>query len=244
VTAGGGPRSFADLHTHSRASFDSLASPASLVRTAASHGLTHLAITDHDRIDGAIEARDRAADIAPDLTVIVGEEVRTADGDLICLFLDQAIPPGLPAEEAIARARSQGALVGVPHPFDRFRGSLLRDARMERLAGQVDWIETHNARIAVGKGNQLAAEFARDHGLPGIAVSDAHTTFEVGVAYTVLDGDPSTAAGLLAALPTAELMTGRASMYIRLLTPLAKVVQRARGNGRIRPTGGAAAAVR
>jgi hypothetical protein len=75
-------------------------------------------------------------------------------------------------------------------------------------------------------------------------VSDAHTTFEVGVAYTVLDGDPSTATGLLAALPTAELMTGRASMYIRLLTPLAKVVQRARGNGRIRPTGGAAAAVR
>ena len=242
--APGGGRFFADLHTHSRASFDSLASPASLVRTAASHGLTHLAITDHDRIDGAIEARERAADIAPDLTVIVGEEVRTADGDLICLFLEQAIPPGLPAEEAIARARSQGAVVGVPHPFDRFRGSLLRDANMERLAGQVDWIETYNARIAVGKGNQLAAEFARDHGLPGIAVSDAHTTFEVGVAYTVLHRDPSTAAGLLAALPTAELVTGRASIYVRLLTPLAKVVQRARGNGRIRPTDGAAAAVR
>jgi predicted metal-dependent phosphoesterase TrpH len=219
-------RFFADLHTHSRASFDSLASPASLVRTAASHGLTHLAITDHDRIDGAKEARERAADVAPDLTVIVGEEVRTAEGDLICLFLDDAIPPGLPAEEAIARARSQGALVGVPHP------------------GQVDWIETHNARVAIGKGNQLAAEFALDHGLPGIAVSDAHSTFEVGVAYTAFDEDPSTPPGLLAALATAELVTGRASMYLRLLTPLAKIVQRARGNGRIRPTGGTAAAVR
>ena len=160
MTAPGG-RSFADLHAHSRASFDSLASPASLVRTAASRGLTHLAITDHDRIDGALEARDRAAELAPGLTVIVGEEVRTADGDLICLFLDEAIPPGLPADEAIARARAQGGLVGVPHPFDRFRGSLLRDARMERLAGSVDWIETHNARIALGNGNQLAAEFAR-----------------------------------------------------------------------------------
>ena len=62
--AGGrtGRRAFADLHTHSRASFDSLASPASLVRTAASRGLTHLAITDHDRIDGALEARAIAAD--------------------------------------------------------------------------------------------------------------------------------------------------------------------------------------
>ena len=228
-------RVFADLHTHSRASFDSLAAPASLVRTAARRGLTHLAITDHDRIDGALAARAAAAATEPGLTVIVGEEVRTADGDLICLFLDEAIPPGLPAEEAIARARAQGALVGVPHPFDRFRGSLLRDARMERLARLVDWIETHNARVAFGKGNQLAAEFAHEHGLPGIAVSDAHSSFEVGVAYTVLEGDPSTAAGLLAALPSAEIMTGRASMYIRLLTPVATIVQRARGNGRIQP---------
>ena len=239
-----GGRSFADLHTHSRASFDSLASPESLVRTAASRGLTHLAITDHDRIDGAVEARDRAAEIVPEVTVIVGEEVRTADGDLICLFLEEAIPPGLPTEEAIARARAQGALVGVPHPFDRFRGSLPRDARMERLAGQVDWIETHNARIALGKGNQHASAFALEHGLPGIAVSDAHSTFEIGVAYTVLAGDPSTAAGLLAALPAAELVVGRASIYFRLMTPIAKVVQRARGNGRIQPAGDAAAAPR
>jgi predicted metal-dependent phosphoesterase TrpH len=237
-------RAFADLHTHSRASFDALASPASLVRTAARRGLTHLAITDHDRIDGALEARERAGDIAPELTVIVGEEVRTADGDLICLFLDEPIPPGLPADETIARARAQGALVGVPHPFDRFRGSLLRDARLERLADAVDWIETHNARIAVGKGNQLAAEFAHEHGLPRIAVSDAHSSFEIGVAYTILDGDPSTASGLVAALATAQLVTGRASVYVRLLTPLAKVIQRARGNGRIEPAGGATAAIR
>lgn len=237
-------RAFADLHTHSRASFDSLASPAALVRTAATRGLTHLAITDHDRIDGALEARDLAVSTAPGLSVIVGEEVRTTEGDLICLFLERAIPPGLPPDEAIAEARAQGALVGVPHPFDRFRGSLLRDVRMERLAEQVDWIETHNARIALGNGNQVAAEFAVAHGLPGIAVSDAHSSFEVGVAYTVLDGDLSTAAGLLAALPPVDLVTGRASLYVRLLTPVAKVIQRARGNGRIGPTGDAAAAVR
>lgn len=229
---------FADLHAHSRASFDSLASPASLIRTAAARGLTHLAITDHDRIDGALEARDRAAELAPGLSVIVGEEVRTADGDLVCLFLERAIPPGLPVEDAIAAARAQGALVGVPHPFDRFRGSLLRDARMERLAPLVDWVETHNSRIIGGAGNQKAAEFARAHHLPGIAVSDAHSAFEIGVSYTILDGDPSTAAGLLAALPSARFMTGRASFYVRLLTPLAKVIQRARGNGRVRPTDG------
>ncbi len=228
-------RAFADLHTHSRASFDSLASPTSLVRTAARRGLTHLAITDHDRIDGALEARDLARTIAPELTVIVGEEVRTIEGDLVCLFLERAIPPGLSAAEVVAAAHAQGALVGVPHPFDRLRGSLLRDERMEELASRVDWIETHNARITFGQGNQRAAEFAVAHRVPGIAVSDAHSAFEVGIAYTALAGDPSTADGLRAALPSAELVMGRTSLYLRLLTPIAKVIQRAHGNGRIEP---------
>jgi predicted metal-dependent phosphoesterase TrpH len=233
----GSSRSFADLHAHSSASFDSLASPASLVRTAAARGLTHLAITDHDRIDGALAAREIAASIAPELTVIVGEEVKTADGDLIALFLERAIAPGLTAEEAIGQIRAQGGLVGIPHPFDRFRGSLLRDARMERLATQVDWIEVHNARVALGDGNRRAAELATARGIAGVAVSDAHSAFEVGVAYTVMaDADPSTPEGLLAALGRAELVTGRASFNVRLITPVAKVVQRLRGNGRVRPS--------
>jgi len=86
----------------------------------------------------------------------------------------------------------------------------------------------------VGRGNEDAAEFALEHGLPGVSVSDAHSIMEVGVAYTALDGDPSTPAGLLAALPTAEIIPGRASYLIRLWTPVAKGVNRIRGNGRIR----------
>ena len=59
----------------------------------------------------------------------------------------------------------------------------------------------------VGDGNERAAEFAATTGMSGVAVSDAHTAMEVGVAYIALDGDPSTPAGLLAALPEAELVT-------------------------------------
>jgi predicted metal-dependent phosphoesterase TrpH len=228
-------RWFADLHTHSRASFDSLASPEALIRTADRRGLTHLAITDHDRVDGALEGRAIAADVAPRVTVIVGEEIKSADGDLVALFLDEAVPPGLSVDETIAAVRAQGGLIGIPHPFDRYRGSLLKDARMERLVEMVDWVETHNARVVLGNGNQKAAELAHAHGRPGIAVSDAHSAFEVGVAYTAFDRDPSTAAGLLAALPTAELVLGRASLYVRLWTPIAKLVQRARGNRRVLP---------
>lgn len=225
-------RAFVDLHCHTRASFDCLSAPKAVVRAAAERGLTHLAITDHDRIDGALEAREAAP---AGLTVIVGEEVKTREGDLICLFLERAIPPGLSAAETIAAAREQGGLVGIPHPFDRLRGSLLRDARAtEALGWEVDWVETHNARL-VGHGNERAASYARELGLPGVAVSDAHSVMEVGVAYTALNGDPSTPAGLLAALGAAELVPGRATFAVRVWTPLAKLVQRTRGNRRIRP---------
>lgn len=224
-------RWFIDLHCHTSASFDSLAEPARVAAAAASRGLTHVIVTDHDRIEGALRARDAAP---PGLTVIVGEEVKTADGDLICAFLERAIEPGMPADETIAAAREQGALVGIPHPFDRLRGSLSKSARLETLAPLVDWVEVHNARL-VGGGNEEAATFARTHERPGVAVSDAHSVMEIGVAYTALDGDPSAPDGLLAALAGAELIVGRATYAVRLWTPIAKGIQRLRGNGRVTP---------
>lgn len=226
------PRSFVDLHCHTSASFDSLATPRAVVRAAAGRGLTHLAVTDHDGIDGALEAREFAGKEGWALTILIGQEVRTLEGDLIALFLERAVPANLPAVDAIAEIRAQGGLVGIPHPFDRFRGSLLNDVRMASLAPLVDWVEAHNARVMIGRGNEQAAAFAREHGLPGVAVSDAHSVIEVGVAYVALDGDPSTPAGLLAGLAAIDLVTGRATFFVRLVTPIAKLVQRARGNGR------------
>ena len=225
-------RYFVDLHCHTNASFDSLSDPRKVVTAAATRGLTHLAITDHDRIDGALRARDAAP---AELTVIVGEEVHTVDGDLIALFLERAVDPHRPARETIEAVRAQGGLIGIPHPFDRFRGSMLRDPRLEGMAQLVDWVEAHNARVVGGSGNERAQQFARDMGLPGIAVSDAHSVLEVGVAYTALNVDPSTPQGLLAALTNVELVPGRASYIVRTLTPLAKLINRARRNRRVPP---------
>jgi predicted metal-dependent phosphoesterase TrpH len=223
-------RAFIDLHCHTSASFDCLASPALVARTAATRGLTHLAITDHDTIEGALRARDAAPE---GLVVIVGEEVKTADGDLVALFLERAVAPHRPAAETIAEVRAQGGVVGIPHPFDKHRGSMLKDPRLEALAAQVDWVEAHNARVIGRSGNERAAAFAQERGLPGVAVSDAHSALEVGVAYTIVDGDPSTPAGLLAALSALELVQGRATYFARLITPVSKVVNAARGNRRV-----------
>ena len=235
-------RAYVDLHCHTSSSFDSLADPRSVVRAAAARGLTHLAITDHDRIDGALRARDAAPG---GLTVIIGEECRTADGDLICVFLQRPVAPGRPALQTIAEVRAQGGLVGIPHPFDRFRNSMSQRARSRHsladLATQVDWVESYNARL-LGGGNDRAADFARAQALPGVAVSDAHTVLEVADAYSVLTGQPGTPDGLLAALANGvEVIPGRASYVVRLVIPVAKLIQRSRGNRRIAPAGPSAA---
>lgn len=235
-------RSFVDLHCHTSASFDSLASPAAVVRAAAARGLTHLAITDHDRIDGALEAQAYLASEAgraagPGLALIVGQEIRTSSGDLIGVFLREAVPPGLPPAEAVAAVRAQGGLVGMAHPFDRFRGSVGRGEAeaTEEIAAAVDWIEAWNARLMFGDGNARAAALAAAADMPGVAVSDAHTTLELGVAATILQGDLSSPDGLRAALGgPIELVMGRGSAYARLLGPAAKLVQRARGRGRVK----------
>jgi predicted metal-dependent phosphoesterase TrpH len=227
-----GLRAVIDLHCHTDASFDSLASPASVVRAAAARGLTHLAITDHDRIDGALRARDAAP---AGLAVIVGEEVRTREGDLICVFLERPVPSGSSVLEAIAAARDQGALVGIPHPFDPHRASLLMNPHLEDLAERVDWVETWNARLLGRGGNERAATFARTCGLPGIAVSDAHSILEVGVAHSILHGDPSTPAGLRDALKSVSHSFAGALDVARATTPIARLIERVRGEHRTSP---------
>lgn len=201
------------------------------MRAAAARGLTHLAITDHERIDGALVARDAAP---PELTVIVGEEIRTRTGDLIGLYLEQAVPAGLSALETALRIREQGGLVGLAHPFDRLRASSARRAdvtELGELLAVVDYVEVFNARL-IGSGNQRAAEWAREHDLAGVAVSDAHTVLEVGVSYSTMDGPVESAADLRAALGSAGLVMSRGSYLARAGMPFFKLVQRWRGNPR------------
>jgi predicted metal-dependent phosphoesterase TrpH len=234
--------SLADLHCHTSASFDSLSKPADVARVAAERGLTHLAITDHDRIDGALVARDAMAALSggpAGLQIIVGQEVRTTTGDLIALFIEEPSPPGLAPADAAQRIREQGGAVGLAHPYDRFRAGAARpgwEEELERLLPLLDYVETWNSRLMLGDGNRRAAELALAHGLPGAAVSDAHTLLEVGVSYTIVEGPLDSAASLRAGLVGARMVTSHGSRLVRLAMPLAKVVQRMRGNRRVRVT--------
>ena len=232
-TQEGAPKAFVDLHSHSSSSFDSLSDPIALTRAAAARGITHLASTDHDRVDGAQRARDAQI---PGITVLVGSEVRTRDGDMIALFIERPIKVGLSPAESIAAIREQGGLVGIPHPFDGTRGSLLLKEEHAELITLVDWIEGWNARLLAPGGNARAATLAATHRIPSVASSDAHSIMEIGNAATVLTGDPSTPALMRAALAAPhELITGRGALLARLVMPFVKVINAARGNRRIKP---------
>jgi predicted metal-dependent phosphoesterase TrpH len=167
-----------DLHVHSRYSVDGSLSPETIVELCRQRGMGALAITDHNTIAGAQAVRGIAT-----FPVIIGQEITTYDGEMIALFLAEEVPRDLSAGETMALVRQQGGLVGVPHPFDRLRGESLRRDVLREIAGELDFIEGLNARVTFGRDNHHAQEFARRHGLPCTAGSDAHSKYELGRAY-------------------------------------------------------------
>jgi hypothetical protein len=209
-----------DCHTHTGHSSDSLLPATRLLEQAVKRGLAAIAVTDHNSLGGGLQARalcERMPEHFGGLAVIVGEEVKTSEGELIGLFLSEEVPRGLTPEETIKRIRDQGGLVFAPHPLDRLRGSRLKERALLRITGQLDAIETLNARTTLEADNVRAQEFARRHHLPGIGGSDAHTASEVGAAYLELDAPPAlTAEGL-----RAQLASGRVDGH--LSTPLVHV---------------------
>ena len=130
-----------------------------------------------------------------------------------------------------AAVREQGGVVGVAHPFDRFRQGAGRkgwEEELERVIPLLDYVEAWNARIMVGDGNTRAAEYAKIHDLPGTRfVRRAHGH---GSRRGVHDPRRAmdTAEEFRAALAAGpKLVTAHGSRLIRLGMPFAKLVQRA-----------------
>ena len=165
----------ADLHTHTRRSPDGLTSPRAFVQRCLARSLTHVAVTDHNTIAGA---HDIAANAAGRITVIIGEEVSTAAGELIGLFLDQHVPAGLSLLETVERIHAQGGLVMAPHPFDPLRPGI-RQAGLRAISEAVDVVEGYNGRALLGRFDHVARRWAEEHNRPVGLGSDAHLESEL-----------------------------------------------------------------
>ena len=146
-----------DLHMHTDHSPDCATPVETLIASAERAGLGAIAVTDHNEISGALEAREVANGR---VKVIVGEEVKTAgQGEVIGLFIEDKIPRGMTLEETIAEIRRQGGLVYVPHPFDRMH-AVPDYEHLLKVVEDIDAIEVFNPRVAFSSFNEEAARFA------------------------------------------------------------------------------------
>jgi hypothetical protein len=164
-----------EFHCHTIYSKDSLLKPDKLVRMAQERGIDRLVVTDHNTIAGALHAQE----LDPQ-RIIIGEEIMTTRGELLCAYITEEIPRDLPPLEAIARLRQQGAFISVSHPFVAIRNGHWELPDLLEILPHVDAIETFNARCMSANYNTQAQAFATEHSLLGTAGSDAHTGFEVG----------------------------------------------------------------
>jgi len=137
-----------------------------------------IAVADHNTIAGALKLRE----IAP-FKVIVAEEILTPVGEIMGLFLSEAVSRGLSPQETISRIRSQGGLVAIPHPFGRSLPWNPNPLTSAEVLSQVDIIETYNSRTPFSSSIARAQKLAKEQGKAASAGSDAHTLGEIGRAY-------------------------------------------------------------
>ncbi|MBA2241228.1 MAG: PHP domain-containing protein, partial [Solirubrobacterales bacterium] len=168
-----------DLHMHTDHSPDCATPIDVLLETAKDRDLGAIAITDHNVISGALEAREQARRIGG-IEVIVGEEIKTAEqGEVIGLFLEELIPRGMTMAETIAAIREQDGLVYVPHPFDRFH-SVPDYEHLLSIVEQIDILEVFNPRVAFSAFNEEAERFAAKYRIVPGAGSDSHVAQGLG----------------------------------------------------------------
>jgi predicted metal-dependent phosphoesterase TrpH/glycosyltransferase involved in cell wall biosynthesis len=196
------PIILADLHMHTDHSHDCAVPVADLLDYAEGQGLGAIAITDHNVFVGAQEAVQLAR--GRDLVVIPGEEIKTENGEVIGLFLDEQIERGLPMADTIAAIREQGGVVYLPHPFDRLH--TIPDApTLHRHLPEIDVFEVYNARLLFEGFNDEALRYARKYNLTMGAGSDAHVLQGVGTGLVRMRAFEN-AAEFLISLRSAEIL--------------------------------------
>jgi len=206
---------------HTRFSPDSEMSPENLVARCMKTGLNCIAVTDHNSLQGSHAVKS----LAP-FMVIIGEEVRSAQGEITGLFLKELVPPGLTAVETVRRIKGQGGVVSIPHPFDRFRRGVISREALDEIVPYVDILEVFNSRNSMSADNRKAQTFADEHRLLGSAVSDAHIPFELGRTYVDMPEFDGTPEGFLAALSQGRITAVQTSPLVHVATTWTKLKKR------------------
>lgn len=173
-----------DLHSHSIISHDGGISAEEYERILNTGKLDVIAITDHNETSFARIMHKKHGD-----KIIIGEEITTAEGEIIGLYLQETIPAQLSAIETVKRIKEQNALVYIPHPFEIYRKGIQASA-LDLIKDDVDIVEVFNGRgILRGKPKE-ALSFANLYQKSQAASGDAHCIRGMGYTYSIVKDFP------------------------------------------------------
>jgi predicted metal-dependent phosphoesterase TrpH len=169
-----------DLHLHSSYSHDGQSSLNQVIERCRECGIDRIALTDHNTVEGAL-----ALQRMEPLLTIVGEEVKTREGEVIGLFITSRLPPYLAPGEVMDLIHGMGGLVYVPHPLDRHRSNFQAE-RLVELADKIDIIETYNPWCDAAA-NQAAVRLSMDLDKVAASGSDSHSARELGRSWMEME---------------------------------------------------------
>ncbi len=170
------------MHVHSNHSKDSKSKVKDIINFALKKGLNAISITDHNTVDGSLEAMDVVKEENLNITVIPGIEISTSDGHLLAYGVKRDIDCGMSMIDTIRLVKNLGGITAVAHPFQFYRHGLVKFW----IAKEADAIEIFNSKYILGLCNFLSNKLAKFYKKPGIAGSDAHKVEEVGAAVTLI----------------------------------------------------------
>lgn len=175
-----------DFHVHTYYSYDSFIAPSELVEYAKKCGLDGVAVTDHDRIDGALKIAKKYSG-KNGLLIIPGVEITSRNGHILALNIQKPIPPCLSVQETLELIHAQNGIAVAAHPNAIYHGQLEK-----RMLSRFDAIEVINAstfpfKFAAYINRKIAISF----NLAQLAGTDAHYAPEIGYAYTLVNAEPN-----------------------------------------------------
>lgn len=175
-----------EFHIHTNKSKDSALSQIILLIMCKIKKIDCIAITDHNEIEMAKKIKPFFH--KKNIEVIIGEEIFTKDGEIIGLYLNEKIEPGLSAEETVKRIQKQNGFVYIPHPYDEKRmKTVISSNALESIKNFVDLIEFHNGRNVNPVFSTKQEKIVDKLGLRKVVGSDAHTFYEIGRNYCLVD---------------------------------------------------------
>lgn len=177
-----------ETHCHTKYSKDSMLSFFLLYLKCKICKIDYIAITEHNNIQGAIQFKKYCVKKKASIHVIIGEEIMTSQGEVIGLFLHDEIPSGLTCNETIDLIKKQNGIVYIPHPYDEKRSkTVLVEECIKNNAYRIDCIECYNGRNISESYEFKQNDIADKYGLTKVIGSDAHTIWEIGRNYMLVD---------------------------------------------------------